>query len=461
MDPSTLDRLDGAAFQVLLAEAGRHLGGFLDNIGAPWPLPLAPRPPAEAGPVRLDEGPTPGSVALGELFGTMLSDSIHTSGPAYLAYVPGGGLPEAAIGDLIALVLNRFGGFEAMAPGLVRMEWDLVRWLCTELGLPMPGAGGLLLSGGSMSNLVALHTARVDRLGEDFADGVIYSSDQVHHSVHKAARVLGFARRQLRTLPVDDRMRLQPGPLRAAITADRARGLRPAMIVASAGTTGTGAVDPLPEIADAATEEGLWLHIDGAYGGCFALTSRGRAALTGIDRADSITLDPHKGLGLPYGTGALLVRDLGALRRAHASEAAYMAFDPDALNFADWSPELSREVRGLRLWLPLRMHGIAAFRAHLEEKLALADLAFELIGQLPGVWLLPREPLSIVAFGLADDNRARRVLSRLNRRGNTHLSGTTVAGRFVIRLAVLSFRTHEAELRSVIRELAELLVAEP
>ncbi len=154
-------------------------------------------------------------------------------------------------------------------------------------------------------------------------------------------------------------------------------------------------------------------------------------------------------------------RDLGALRRAHASEAAYMAFDPDALNFADWSPELSREVRGLRLWLPLRMHGIAAFRAHLEEKLALADLAFELIGQLPGVWLLPREPLSIVAFGLADDNRARRVLSRLNRRGNTHLSGTTVAGRFVIRLAVLSFRTHEAELRSVIRELAELLVAEP
>jgi aromatic-L-amino-acid decarboxylase len=243
----------------------------------------------------------------------------NTAGPGYLGYVPGGGLFQSALTDFITKCVNRHAGHESMAPGLVRLEWNVVRWLCDVLKMP-DTAGGVLTTGGSVSNLMAIVAARVDRLPENFLSGVIYVSDQCHHSVRRAARTAGFPSAQIRRLPTDSRFRISLPHLAQAVRADREAGLQPFMFVGSAGTTNTGAVDDLNGLADFASDEGLWLHVDGAYGGFFMLTAQGQRVLAGIERADSVALDPHKGLGLPYGTGSLVVRDRALLRRAFGDQ---------------------------------------------------------------------------------------------------------------------------------------------
>jgi aromatic-L-amino-acid decarboxylase len=270
----------------------------------------------------LPRGPSPVAEVLATLFERALPVSFNTAGPGYLAYIPGGGLLHAAVADLIADAINRYVGVWRAAPGLVQLESNVIAWLCEILGLP-PGAGGVLTSGGSLANFSATVAARA-RLGERFLDGTIYASAQAHHSVAKAAQLAGFPAANVRAAPVDELFRVRVAAIAAMIAEDRAAGRRPCMIVGSAGTTNTGAVDDLEALADLAAREGLWLHVDAAYGGCFALTERGQLALRGLGRADSITLDPHKGLFLPYGTGALLVREPAALRRAHASRAEYL-----------------------------------------------------------------------------------------------------------------------------------------
>ena len=271
----------------------------------------------------------------------------------------------------------------------------------------------------------------------------------------------------------------QPGDIHEAVEAtggtasNRAAGRRPCMIAASAGTTNTGAVDDLEALADLAAREGLWLHVDAAYGGCFALTERGRAALRGLGRADSITLDPHKGLFLPYGTGALLVSDPSALRRAHASQAEYlppMQEDPDFVDFCELSPELSRDFRGLRLWLPLKLVGVAAFTAALDEKLDLAQHAHHALRGLPELEIVAAPQLSLLAFRhvpaalrgdpAALDRHNERLLAAINRRNRVYLTSTVLGGRFVLRICVLSFRTHrdrvDAGLADIAAAIAEL-----
>jgi aromatic-L-amino-acid decarboxylase len=223
--------------------------------------------------------------------------------------------------------------------------------------------------------------------------------------------------------------------------------------VASAGTTNTGAVDDLEGAADVARRHGLWLHADAAYGGFFALTERGRVAMRGLERADSITLDPHKGLFLPYGTGSLLVRDGAALERSHALGADYMPEMSDTEEFVDFcqlSPELSRPFRGLRVWLPFKLAGAGAFRRQLDEKLDLARWAYERLRDIEGIEIVAEPQLSIVAFRLTQPgldaeamNRLNReLLDRINARRRVYLTGTTVGGSFVLRICVLSFRTH-------------------
>jgi aromatic-L-amino-acid decarboxylase len=277
------------------------------------------------------------------LFERAVPKSFNAAGPGYLAYIPGGGLFAAALADLIANSVNRYTGLWRPAPALVQLEVDAVRWLCGFVGYGS-GSGGILTSGGSLANLSALVTARRERLGEDFSKGTLYASDQVHHSVLKAALLAGFPERHVRQVPSDALFRLCMGALEAQVRADRAAGLTPFLIVANGGSTNTGAVDDLEALADLAARERLALHVDAAYGGFFALTERGRRALHGLERADSITLDPHKGLFLPYGNGALLVKDVSALRRAHAVHAAYLPeaqVDPERVDFAD----LARSTR--------------------------------------------------------------------------------------------------------------------
>jgi aromatic-L-amino-acid decarboxylase len=379
-----------------------------------------------------------------------------TAGPGWLAYIPGGGLPTAALADLIARTTNRFVTEWEAGPVMAEIEATVVRWFCGLFGYGSQ-ARGILTSGGSMANFSALVTARHNRLGENFQRGTIYFTSETHGSVAKAATLAGFPRAALRLVPVTPQLRMDARALKTQVAADRAAGLRPLTVVASAGTTNTGAVDGIEELADVAQQEDLWLHVDGAYGGFFQLTDRGKTAFAGITRADSITLDPHKGMFLPYGTGALIVRDGQALRAAHEVHGPYLqdlAPEAEIPNFADYSAELSRDARGLRVWLPVQIHGLAAFRQALDEKLDLAKVIAVRLREIEGLEV-PWDPeLSIVAFRARSDAASIELMSRINATRRVVLSSTVVEGRFTIRIAVLSFRTHRDRIDNLVELIA-------
>ena len=408
---------------------------------------------------------TPFPRLLDLLFERAIPRSINSAGPGYLAYVPGGGLFHSAVADLIAGSVNRYTGIFGAAPALAQLEANVLAWFGEIVGYP-PEARGILTSGGSLSALTALITARSERLPEDFLSGVLYFSDQTHHSIEKSARLAGFPARCLRRIPSDASFRIDLEALEAAVEEDRRRGLTPFLVVGNAGTTNTGAVDPLADLAAAAQRHGLWFHVDGAYGGFFRLTEEGRRAMRGIERADSIVLDPHKSLFLPYGTGALLVRDGQALRRAHAMQADYLPAiedDPDRPDFSELSPELTRPFRGLRVWLPLKLHGIEPFRESLQEKLELTRYALEELRKIDDIEILAEPQLSTLAFrwnpgGLDEEElnrRNRRLMRRINDRQRVLLTGTLLRGRFAIRICVLNFRTHRDRVEMAIEDIRE------
>jgi aromatic-L-amino-acid decarboxylase len=239
--------------------------------------------------------------------------------------------------------------------------------------------------------------------------------------------------------------------------------------VGSAGSTNTGAVDDLSGLAQLARDERMWFHVDGAYGGFFLLTDRGRHILRGIDQADSITLDPHKALFLPYGIGCLLVRNGEALKRAHTTHAAYlppMQDDPDFIDFCEYSPELTRDYRGLRVWLPFKLHGAGAFRRYLDEKLDLIEWVTEELRNIPGIEIVAEPQLTVVAFryrhrdlqGEELNQWNRNFLNRINARKRVLLTATTLNGRFVLRICILSFRTHKDRLEMALEDIRAALL---
>ena len=404
------------------------------------------------------------SELLQTLFHTAIPRSFNCAGPGYLAYVPGGGIFHAAVADLISDAVNRYVGVWAASPGLAQLEANVVRWLCDIMGYP-PSAGGFLTTGGSLANFSAIFTARRERLPENFLSGTLYTSSQTHHSVQKAALLAGFPAHNVREIPTDEHFRIRPDALQQHIEADRQAGLTPFLILGNAGTTNTGAVDDLTVLADIARQQELWLHVDAAYGGFFMLTRRGRARLGGIERADSITLDPHKGLFLPFGTGSLLVREREALKRAHQGEAAAylpgMQDDPDCVDFCQISPELSRDFRGLRVWLPLKLHGIQPFRQALDEKLDLAAWATAELKKIPGIEIVAEPQLSIVAFRLNRPGLDTPTLNALNHtwlqainaRKRVLLTGTMLGDRFAVRICALCFRTHQDRLEMCLEDI--------
>jgi aromatic-L-amino-acid/L-tryptophan decarboxylase len=369
-----------------------------------------------------------------------------TTGPGYLAYIPGGGLFAAALGEFLALGVNRYVGLWAPTPGAVQIEENVARWLCSLFGWG-EGSQGVLTSGGSMANFSAMVAARHAKLGEDFTDGTYYVSEQAHASVTKAATLAGFSERNVRLVPTDAELRMDPDALRRMVEQDRAAGHRPFLVGPSAGTTNTGAIDPFEAIAEVAEEHGLWMHVDGAYGGFFVLSERGRSRFRGIERADSITLDPHKGMFLPYGTGAIVVRDGENLRRAHHEGAAYLqdlAPAGELPNYSEYSAELSREWRGLRVWLPLKLHGVSAFREALDEKLDLAVALYEGLRAIPELELPWAPQLTVVAFRLRDRDVAtnKRFLDAINASKRVFLSSTMIHDAYAIRACIVSHRTH-------------------
>ncbi len=376
-----------------------------------------------------------------------ISRTFEYAGPGYLAYIPGGGLYTAALADFIAQGVNRYVGLWQPSPAVVQIEENVTRWLCDLFDYP-EGSQGLLLSGGSMANLSAMVTARHAKLGEDFTDGVYYVSEQAHASVPKAATIAGFSKRNVRIVATDDELRMDPEALRTQIARDRADGLRPFLVAPSVGSTNTGAIDPIADIADIAETEDLWLHVDGAYGGFFQLTDRGRERFRGTERSDSVTLDPHKGLFLPYGTGGLVVRDGAAMRDAHYEGAAYLQDLPPTgqlPNYSEHSAELSRDWRGLRVWMPLALHGVSAFRKALDEKLDLAAYLADAFRDDDRIELCWEPQLTVVPFRLAgaDDDMQREFLARINASKRVFLSSTMIGGRYVLRVCIVSHRTHK------------------
>lgn len=456
--------LDGPTMRRMVSKAMARIVPFLES------LPQQPAVDTDGADdlarslvEPLPEGGTPFEQLLALLFDRLIPKAYNTAGPGYLAYIPGGGLFHTAVADLIADAVNRYAGVRIAAPALVQLEANVLRWFCALAGYG-PASGGILTSGGSLANFTAIVTARTDRLGDDLAHGTLYVSNQVHHSVAKAATLAGLPEANLRRVETDAHAQVRIDRLAAAVAADRARGLVPFLVVGNAGTTNTGAVDDLEGLADLAARERLWLHVDAAYGGFFLLTERGRAALRGIGRADSVTLDPHKALFLPYGTGSLVVRDRATLRRAHSLRADYLPPVQEAgdlVDFAELSPELSRDFRGLRVWLPIKMHGIAPFRQALDEKLDLAAWAADRLRVLPGVEIVAEPRLSILAFrllrpgadGAALDALNRRLLDRINARRRVFLSGTLLDGRYVLRICVVSFRTHRDRMEMALEDI--------
>jgi glutamate/tyrosine decarboxylase-like PLP-dependent enzyme len=388
--------------------------------------------------------------------------------PRFYAFVPGPGNFVGAMADALASGFNVFAGhwLAASGPGAVELQTiDLLRQAC---GFP-EGAGGLFVSGGSMANLSALATARTVKLGGPDPTAMIYLSDQAHSSVAKALRVLGFAASQVRSVPVDAGLRLDTRELHNAIVEDRKSGKRPFCVVASAGTTNTGAVDPLEEISAFCKANDIWLHVDGAYGAAAALTANGRAAMRGLHLADSIALDPHKWLFQPFEIGCVLVRDMRHLRQAFAvhpeDNASYLAdvgrMAEREVVFYEHGVQLTRSFRALKLWMSLRIYGLAAFRDAIDRGIALAEDAEAMLRADPRWEVVTPAQLAVVTFApplgkrtVAECNAiVERAVERLTGDGYAMVTSTQVRGRVVLRFCLI----HPDAKLDEVRETAERL----
>jgi aromatic-L-amino-acid decarboxylase len=389
-------------------------------------------------------------------FDAAIETGFDTTAPGFLSYIPTGGLFTSALGSFLGAATNQYTGGQHAAPGAVAIEQSVIDWMTSLFGLPA-SSGGILLSGGSTANLTATVTART-RLGEDFGDGVVYTSERSHHSIEKAARIAGIASKRVRLVPVDDRLRMNPDALQHMVSSDVAQGLSPMMVVATAGTTDTGAIDPLGSCADIAARVGAWFHVDAAYGGFFQLTDRGRERFAGIDRADSITVDAHKSLFLPFGVGGLLVRDISTLVDAHSGEGVYMqdVGEGETPHFFQLGTELTRPYRGINVWLPLQLHGVDQFTVALDTMLDLAEWSAEALAGMSGIEVLTEPELSIVAFrSVEGDAASQRVFDHISSTRELHVSSTVIDGKLTLRLAFLSHRTSIETARRAIALIAE------
>ena len=410
------------------------------------------------------EQPGEYGAVLSRVIADVLPYAARTDHPGYLAFIPSFTTWPAALAELTAAAANPYCGAWMESAGAAQVELEVIDWFRTWLGLPA-GTAGVLVSGGSAANLTALLVAR-EAAGGPSADSVVYVSDQAHSSLARTARAMGLRPQQVRVLPADDRWRLSPGTVAAAVRADRGAGRVPFALCASAGSTNTGAVDPLGDLADVCTAEGLWLHVDAAYGGFAALTPTGRAVLAGIDRADSVTLDPHKWLYQPMECGCVLIRDGARLEGTFAIHPDYL--DSDAaqgggeVNFADRGLQLSRGFRALKVWVTVHTFGLAAFRAAIQRNLELAQYAEALVRSHADLTLMAPATLGIVCFrrewpgcGEAETERRGTALAEdLERGGAALVSTTRLAGRHAIRLCILNPTSSDQHVRRVIEHFA-------
>lgn len=390
-------------------------------------------------------------------------NGINAASSKHLGYIPGGGVYTSALADYIAAITNPFASAYFASPGAATIENEVIEWLKNVFGFPKSSAG-CLNSGGSISTLIAFTAARDKHQvkNEKVTKSVVYLSEQVHHSTQKALRIIGLEDVQIRYIPLDANHKIKTDALQELIQIDKKNGLYPFMVVATAGTTDTGTIDPLDAIADIAEYEKMWFHVDGAYGGFFILSSK-KERFKGIERADSMIVDPHKGLFLPYGVGAVLVRDSNAILHSHYYTANYMqdGQNEDLLkNPANLSPELTKHFRGLRVWMPLQLHGVEPFAATLEEKLLLVHYFRNQLIDL-GFKVGPEPDLSVsyfwYPFGEDEDAKNQLLMNEIHKDGSVFLSSSMIDNRFVIRMAVLAFRTKKETIDEAVEMIKRCL----
>jgi glutamate/tyrosine decarboxylase-like PLP-dependent enzyme len=473
MDP---DDPNPAARLELDADAMRALGyaavdAVVDHLTTLRDQPVGgPTPSRALLEARLRESAPeegrPWDQVLARLTGEALADRLRVDHPRFFGYVPGPSNFASVVADFVVAGHNVFGGSWVGSPGATQVELVTIDWLLAAMGLP-EGMGGHFVSGGSMANLTALATARHAQGAA--SDHVVYFSDQTHFATPRALRVLGFDPGALRELPSGPDLRLDPDAVATAIAADRRDGRTPFCVVANVGTTSSGAVDPLPELAELCSAEGLWLHGDGAYGAAAALCDRGRAAVPGLELLDSLAVDPHKWLFQPFEAGLVLVRDPSLLRATFGVTSAYIrdaARDLEEVNVFEYGVQLTRAPRALKVWFALQVFGMRAFRDAVAYGLELAEHAERRLRAEPHWEVVSPATLGIVTFrhlptgGPVDDatldDHQRRLTRRLTDDGFAMLSSTELHGRTVLRLCTINPRTTAADVEATLARLHAL-----
>ena len=468
---SSLD-ISSEAMLELSAEVTKMISDYFAEISS-----LRVFPQTAAGDLTRavgEEIPTEGE-SLEKLLGdcrAIISGSRQNGHPRFFGYVASPSTPVAAFADLIASTINPNVTSWRSSPAATEIERIIIRWLGSLVGYT-EDAQGLLTSGGSMANLEALLIAQRMKAKSDLGTSglwnsgppmTVYASSEVHMSIPKAADILGFGRDQVRIVDCDDRLRMDVRALCNLIQQDLRRGLRPFCIVASAGTVNTGAIDPLPEIAEVAGEFDLWFHIDGAYGAFGALDERKRARFQDLNRADSLSLDPHKWLYVPVDCGCLLFRDPVAARAAFsAGDVDYIKVHVDKQDetfaFWDYGVELSRRFRALKIWMTLRYYGLRRIREAISEDNSLTEYLSELIERAEDFELLAPVELSICCFRYvpakyeardlseADLNELnKRIMQAVQRGGSAYISNATIGGKFALRACITNFRTKRSDI---------------
>ena len=379
--------------------------------------------------------------------------------PGYAAYVSGSANIFSNVAQIIAQTLNPFTGHYMMAPGFVTLEAEAINWFLNLFKFPAQTSIGYFTSGGSQANLAALSMARKNILkSSDLSRAKIYASDQAHHCIGKALDFLGFPVTALQKIETNQNLTMNIENLEKNILSDISQGFIPMTIIGTAGSTNTGAVDELNKISEISKKYKIWFHVDGAYGALFMLTQDGKNKLHGIEFADSIAFDPHKALCLPYGTGGLLVRDKKNIQYDYLSSSSYMPPSPDQddvglqVDYADLSVELSRDWRGLRVWLPIKTLGIEPFILNLEEKLKLTEWIENQISQISGLEIFQKSQLSIVSFKVTGKTteesnlKTQNLIEKINNDNVMFLSACMINGQKIIRICLLGHRLHYARL---------------
>jgi glutamate/tyrosine decarboxylase-like PLP-dependent enzyme len=405
-------------------------------------------------------GPDSSQAVLDEAVADILGAIVHTDHPRFFAYIPAPSTFVGVVADFLAAGFNVFAGNWLVGAGPAVVERVTVDWLRQLCGLP-DTAGGLFVSGGTMANLVAVHAARTDRLGDHVPEAVVYVTAQTHSSIRKGLRLLGFADHQVRIVALDASHRLDTSDLQTQIACDRGRGLRPFCVIATAGTTSTGAVDPLDAVADVCQRAGLWMHVDGAYGAAATIADRPRRLLAGLNRADSIALDPHKWLFQPYEAGCVLVREATALTKAYHLHGDYLRetrLGDGPLNYYDYGPQLTRSFRALKVWMSLRRFGVDSFRQAIEHGIALAEHVQATVDDRPCWSVITPAQLGIVTFRPYArhlephhiDQLTRHIAMRTLQDGYALVTTTEVDTRPVLRMCPIHPETTKDDVTTTI-----------